>query len=165
MDSSPDIPHIVRLDGWVSPPPIFSPSFKHTYTSYDRTAPSDPLIIERLTPADIVVVTRVPITAATIAACPKLKLIAQFAIGTDMVDLEACKKHGVKVVNVPAASNESVAEHAIALFFALRRCIVGVCPSPFTQPSLTHFKPLSLRKTTYKTISCILKQNQEHTTK
>jgi glycerate dehydrogenase len=30
------------------------------------------------------------------------------------------------VTNVPAASNESVAEHAIALFFALRRNIVGM---------------------------------------
>jgi lactate dehydrogenase-like 2-hydroxyacid dehydrogenase len=43
-----------------------------------------------------------------------------------MIDLSACKTHGVTVTNVPAASNESVAEHAIALFFALRRNIVGM---------------------------------------
>lgn len=30
------------------------------------------------------------------------------------------------VCNVPAASNEAVAEHAIALFFALRRNVVGM---------------------------------------
>lgn len=42
-----------------------------------------------------------------------------------MVDLEACKERGVKVCNVPAASNEAVAEHTIALYFALRRCVVG----------------------------------------
>jgi glycerate dehydrogenase len=43
-----------------------------------------------------------------------------------MIDLSACKTHGVTVTNVPAASNESVAEHAIALFFALRRNILGM---------------------------------------
>lgn len=43
-----------------------------------------------------------------------------------MVDLAACKEKKVTVCNVPAASNESVAEHAIALFFALRRNIVAM---------------------------------------
>ena len=43
-----------------------------------------------------------------------------------MIDLSACKTHGVTVTNVPAASHESVSEHAIALFFALRRNIVGM---------------------------------------
>jgi lactate dehydrogenase-like 2-hydroxyacid dehydrogenase len=46
------------------------------------------------------------------------------AIGTDMIDLDACKAHGVTVSNVPAASNEAVAEHAIALYFAVRRNVV-----------------------------------------
>jgi glycerate dehydrogenase len=41
-----------------------------------------------------------------------------------MVDLAACKRHGVIVSNVPAASNESVAEQAIALYFALRRNVI-----------------------------------------
>ncbi|TVY12482.1 Glycerate dehydrogenase, partial [Lachnellula arida] len=75
--------------------------------------------------ADIAITTRVPISAATLAHCPRLRLIAVFAIGTDMVDLAACRERGVQVCNVPAASNEAVAEHAIALFFALRRNIVG----------------------------------------
>ena len=65
-----------------------------------------------------------PITASTLDQCPKLKLVAVLAIGTDMVDLEACRQRKVQVCNVPAASNESVAEHAIALFFALRRNVV-----------------------------------------
>jgi len=125
MSSVPEFPHIVRLDGWVSPGPVFSESFKHTYTSHDHTPPDSAVIASRLANADVAVTTRVPITAETLAKCPKLKVIAVFAIGTDMVDLAACKKYGVKVCNVPAASNEAVAEHAIALFFALRRNIVG----------------------------------------
>ncbi|TVY32111.1 putative 2-hydroxyacid dehydrogenase [Lachnellula subtilissima] len=119
-------PHIVRLDGWVSPAPIFSPSFKHTYTSHDRTPSDTTTISSRLATADIAITTRVPITTATLSQCPRLKLIAVFAIGIDMIDLAACKEHGVQVCNVPAASNEAVAEHAIALFFALRRnvCLI-----------------------------------------
>jgi lactate dehydrogenase-like 2-hydroxyacid dehydrogenase len=41
-----------------------------------------------------------------------------------MVDLAACARRKVLVTNVPAASIESVAEHALALFFALRRNVV-----------------------------------------
>lgn len=41
-----------------------------------------------------------------------------------MVDLAACKERNILVCNVPGASNESVAEHAIALFFSVRRNVV-----------------------------------------
>ncbi|CZS95217.1 related to D-lactate dehydrogenase [Rhynchosporium agropyri] len=119
--------HIVRLDGIITPDPIFSPSFPHTYTSYPLVPFSSPSIITCLTtpkPANVAITTRVPITEETLQACPALNLIAVLAIGTDMIDLAACKRRGVIVCNVPAASNESVAEHAIALFFAARRKVV-----------------------------------------
>ncbi|RDL32581.1 uncharacterized protein BP5553_09037 [Venustampulla echinocandica] len=121
-------PHIVRLDGHISPVPHFPPTFTHTYTSYDRTPPDTQTIISRLADANVAITTRVPISAETIAICAKrkLKLIAVHAIGYDMVDLKACKEHGIKVCNVPAASNEAVAEHAIALFFAVRRRVVDM---------------------------------------
>jgi len=43
-----------------------------------------------------------------------------------MISLPACSKRGILVTNVPAASVESVSEHALALFFALRRNVVGM---------------------------------------
>lgn len=39
------------------------------------------------------------------------------------VDIPACMAAGITVHNVPAASNESVAEHAISLYFSIRRKI------------------------------------------
>lgn len=48
------------------------------------------------------------------------------AAGTDNVDLEACKARGIIVCNIPSAASETVAEHAIALYFAVRRNIVNV---------------------------------------
>jgi len=46
--------------------------------------------------------------------------------GSDHIDLPACARRNILVTNVPAASIESVAEHALALFFALRRNVVGM---------------------------------------
>lgn len=50
-----------------------------------------------------------------------LKLVALRSAGYNQVDLEACKKFGVKVVRVPAYSPHAVAEHALALILTLNR--------------------------------------------
>ncbi|KAG9232306.1 2-hydroxyacid dehydrogenase-like protein [Amylocarpus encephaloides] len=120
--------NIVRLDSWVSPPPFFSQDFNRNLISHHNTVHEDESIIERLLDADIVVTTRVPISAKTVEVCAKrrLRLVVVFAIGVDMVDLEACRKHGVEVRNVKGASVESVAEHALGFYFALRRNVVGM---------------------------------------
>jgi D-lactate dehydrogenase len=50
-------------------------------------------------------------------------LIALRCAGYNNVDIEACKKHGISVVRVPAYSPYAVAEHTIALIMALNRHI------------------------------------------
>lgn len=52
-----------------------------------------------------------------------VKMIAMRCAGYDRVDLAACEKHGIKVARVPTYSPTSVAEHALALLFALNRKI------------------------------------------
>ncbi|MBI2484653.1 D-glycerate dehydrogenase [Candidatus Uhrbacteria bacterium] len=55
----------------------------------------------------------------------QVKFVANYAIGFDNIDLASAKKHGVSVANAPAEEiAESVAEHTIALMFALARRIV-----------------------------------------
>ena len=49
-----------------------------------------------------------------IAACPSLKLIGRGGVGLDNIDVDFAKTKGVKVINTPAASSESVAELVIA---------------------------------------------------
>lgn len=112
---------IVRLDAIYAPDPTF-PNILHTYVSHQLTSADE--TASRLANATVAITTTVRITRSVLEACPSLKLIAVLAIGTDCVDLEACKEKGVMVCNVPAASNESVAEHAIGLYFALRRKVV-----------------------------------------
>lgn len=54
------------------------------------------------------------------AAGPQLKIIANYAVGFDNVDLVEARKRGIVVTNTPSdAVNESVAEHAFALLLAL----------------------------------------------
>lgn len=52
------------------------------------------------------------------AAGPQLKLIANYAVGYDNIHLDAAKKRGICVTNTAGASNESVAEFAVAVMFA-----------------------------------------------
>ena len=73
--------NIVRLDGIHAPGLNFSPDFKHTYTEYTTTPPTNEAVIERLKEADVVITTRIPITKEVLKACPKLKLVAAMAIG------------------------------------------------------------------------------------
>ena len=115
-------PSIVCLDACHCPIPQFSHAFPHTYVEYENT-PSD-IVLPRVKDAAIIITTRVPLTAATVAQCPQLRHVAIMAAGTDVVDLAACKRHGISVSRVAAASSEAVAEHAIAFFLAVKRHII-----------------------------------------
>ncbi|MCS7133270.1 MAG: D-2-hydroxyacid dehydrogenase [Candidatus Caldarchaeum sp.] len=54
---------------------------------------------------------------------PVLKVVGRAGVGLDNVDLEAAAKHGVKVVNTPESSTNSVAELVIGLMIAVARKI------------------------------------------
>lgn len=95
------------------------PAFPHRWIAFDRTEPHE--IIERAREASIVVVNKVKLTAETIAALPKLKLVSVSATGTDNVDKTACAARGIAVRNVVAYAVHSVPEHTFALILALRR--------------------------------------------
>ncbi len=54
----------------------------------------------------------------------QLKIIANYAVGFDNVDLEAARARNVYVTNTPEVLNEAVAEHTLALILAVARRIV-----------------------------------------
>jgi glyoxylate reductase len=59
------------------------------------------------------------------AAGPNLKIISNYAVGFDNVDIEAASKRGIIVTNTPSDEvNEAVAEHTWALILALTRHVV-----------------------------------------
>jgi glyoxylate reductase len=55
------------------------------------------------------------------SAGPQLRVVANYAVGVDNVDLEACRGRGVVVSNTPDVLTETVAELTIALILALLR--------------------------------------------
>ena len=75
--------------------------------------------------ADGVVVTpAVTVDAAYLdAAGPQLRIVANYAVGIDNVDLDAARERGVVVSNTPGVLTNATAEHAIALVLALLRRI------------------------------------------
>ncbi len=57
------------------------------------------------------------------AAGPQLRVVANYAVGFDNVDLDACTRRGVLVSNTPDVLTEATAELTLALILALLRRI------------------------------------------
>lgn len=97
-------------------------SFPHVLTSHGRTAPGE--VAARIADADVVLVNKVRLGTAEIAAAPNLRLIALAATGSDNVDLAAAKARGIVVSNIRDYARATVPEHTFALILALRRSLV-----------------------------------------
>lgn len=82
-------------------------------------------VIERLQHASIVITNKVILDAQVLSQCPQLKMIAIAATGTNNVDLDYCRQHGIIVSNIQDYATNSVPEHVLAMMFALKRNLVG----------------------------------------
>jgi len=58
------------------------------------------------------------------AGLPTLKIVANYAVGFDNIDLEAAKKRRILVTNTPGVLTNTVAEHTFALMLAISHRIV-----------------------------------------
>ena len=73
----------------------------------------------------VVTTPAIPVDAAFLdAAGPQLRIVANYAVGLDNVDLAAARERGVVVSNTPGVLTNSTAEHAIGLALALLRRVV-----------------------------------------
>lgn len=62
-----------------------------------------------------------PVTAAHIAAAPRLKLVQKIGVGVNTIDLDAAAARGVAVCNMPGANSRAVAEMTLLLMLACLR--------------------------------------------
>lgn len=111
---------IVVLDGYTENPGDLSWSGLEklgNLTVYDRT-PAD-LAAERIGGAEAVFTNKTPVTKETLDACPNVKFIGVLATGYNVVNVEAAKKKGIPVSNIPAYGTDAVAQFAIALLLEL----------------------------------------------
>lgn len=79
---------------------------------YDRTAPGE--VIDRCHGAEAVLTNKVIITDEVMQALPQLKYIGVMATGYNVVDIDAARRRGIVVTNVPAYSTPSVAQMVFA---------------------------------------------------
>ena len=100
-----------------------------------------------LTEADILVSTfDKPVTAEMIASAPDLKLVANFGVGYNNIDLRACRERGIRVTNTPQPVIEPTAELAFALMIAVARRVAefdrrlreGTCEPMAVMNNLSH---------------------------
>ncbi len=106
---------IIVLDGYAANPGDFNwdgLTQLGECTIYDRTANNE--ILDRIKDAEIILTNKTPITATTIEQSPHLKYIGVIATGYNIVDIEAAKKRGIVVTNIPAYSTNSVAQLTFA---------------------------------------------------
>lgn len=71
----------------------------------------------------IVSIYYMPVSRTLIEALPNLEIIAQFAVGTDNIDLAAAKARGIAVTNTPDVLTDDTADIALSLLLALSRRI------------------------------------------
>ena len=114
---------IVVLDGYTENPGDLSWAGLEALgevTVYDRTAYQEsPLIAERISDAEIVVMNKTPISKETIDKCPNIQMIAVLATGYNVVDYNYAKQKGIPVCNVPTYGTASVSQCSIALLLEI----------------------------------------------
>ncbi|RSL63224.1 hypothetical protein CEP54_005295 [Fusarium duplospermum] len=132
----PDDTHhvIVKLETIHVPAPTIDLSpLTHELIPYEYTPPAaKALIAARIHDASIVTLTTVPINAETLGEAPYLKCVISETTGTNHIDLEECKRRNITVMFSPHAATEAVSEHALGLYFSVRRSFVRLHNSLFS---------------------------------
>lgn len=75
--------------------------------------------------ADAILTAVVPVGADFVDRLQNCRVIVRLGVGYDIVDLASCRRKGIRLCNVPDYGTEEVANHAIALCFAVHRRILS----------------------------------------
>src|SRR5690348_13438467 len=84
---------------------------------YDRT-PAD-RVIERARRAEAVFTNKTPMPAGVLQQLPELRYIGVLATRYNFVDVEAARRNGIVVTNIPTYGTASVAQFVFALLLEL----------------------------------------------
>ena len=115
--------HIVYLERDSIIADVRRPAFAHDWIEYAKTKPEQ--VVERLHGCTIAIVNKAPLPAAAVDALPDLKMVAVAATGTNIVDLDACRRRGIVVSNIRGYAEHTVPEHVLALLLALARNLIA----------------------------------------
>lgn len=86
-------------------------------TYYMNTSEEE--VADRVRDAEVIIANKAPMNEETLKDAKQVKLICEFATGYDNIDLEYCKRRGIKAANVVDYSTAAVAQHTFALALSL----------------------------------------------
>lgn len=110
----------------------------HTFAEYAKTT-DIPTLIEEAKDADAMILANMPMPAAVLENCPKLRFVDIAFTGVDHVAMDTVKSRGIVASNASGYSNESVAELGIGMAIDLMRNVTAVearCRAGKTKDSL-----------------------------
>lgn len=113
------LPRIVFLDRSTLNVAIGKPQSPHVWEDHASTAEHE--VVAKLIGAKIAVTNKVRLGQDILSRLPDLGMIAVAATGTNNVDIDYCRTHGIVVSNIRGYANSSVPEHVFSMILALRR--------------------------------------------
>ncbi len=91
---------------------------------FESHGPTEDELVDAARDADgLITLLSDPVTARVLEGCSNLKVIAQFAVGYDNIDVEAARRQGIVVTNTPDVLTDATADFAFALLLAVARRI------------------------------------------
>ena len=115
-------PHVLIYAPWYEPAMDRLDEIAITHHLYEADNKED--FLKEHGPKCSVIGTMHYCPASLMDAVPNLKLILNFGVGYDGVDIPAATKRGVTVVNTPDVLNDCVADMALSLILAGRRKVL-----------------------------------------
>lgn len=113
----PKILHTARYTG--TPWEILKSVVPDGYTVETLEELSYECLLRQAADADYLLVSgRLPIDEGVLSAAKKLKMIQRTGVGTEMLDMDAIKQHGIPVYVNAGVNARSVAEHTLTLMLA-----------------------------------------------
>src|SRR5579884_1960865 len=91
------------------------------WPDHDQAPPPDALAREAREAEGLLTLLTDRVDTALLAAAPRLRAVANYAVGTDNVDLDAATERGIPVGNTPDVLTETTADLAFALMLACAR--------------------------------------------
>ncbi|MHA1596272.1 MAG: 2-hydroxyacid dehydrogenase, partial [Candidatus Asgardarchaeia archaeon] len=91
----------------------------------EYTPPPREVILEKVKDVDAMVTLLTDkVDKEVLDRAKNLRIIAQYAVGYDNIDIEECTKRGIYVTNTPGCLNDAVADFTWALLLAVSRRVI-----------------------------------------
>lgn len=96
-------------------------SMGHTFTYFMDRKEDEPTLIDRMSNADIAVISNIKLPESVLKQCSNLKYLSVAFTGLDHIDLKYCSNHNIKVQNAAGYSTTAVSELAVGMMLDLLR--------------------------------------------